>query len=48
MENIEKIIFHEIGDYSYRLEEVKGLLPLHNVNGLIRVKGKYYKKVIKL
>jgi len=42
---IEDLVFDEIGSYKYKLEEVKNLKPEHNVNGLIKIKDKFYKKI---
>lgn len=43
--DITKIVFREVGGQTYKLYEQKGLLPEHNINGMILIEGRIFKKV---
>lgn len=43
-EELEAIIFDEIGSYPYRLKKLDKPHPLMNGYGLIYINGDYYKK----
>lgn len=45
VDQIESIVFDQVGDYPKKLKHIKDPHPMMNAHGLMRIDGEYYQWV---